>query len=286
MKFLFEHGAVIPDINYALVKVCAQRLYKLVEILLQMGADPNAYFKYENSTPLYATIRSQDKRDMIKTIEILINYGADINDKSYANGNTLLMQLASNYYGVYLDAINFLLKSGANPDVQNNNGETVLMILIKEAQESNNLDFIKAVVDAGANIYIKNNNGETVLDYSTESMAIYLQNQQKKQEKKFKDSWTNLRTMQNVDVNEENKDGDTALILASAQGDLNRVNILLKMGADINHRNRDHQTALHHASVYGHRELVNFLLQHKANSFSKDKNGHRYNDIFGKLKYR
>ena len=62
-------------------------------------------------------------------------------------------------------------------------------------------------------------------------------------------------------VNAQDIDGWTALIRASANGDLEVVQELIKAGADVNTKNNNGQTALMIASANGHLEIANALKE-------------------------
>ena len=59
--------------------------------------------------------------------------------------------------------VKFLIENGADINIKNNNGDTVLheAVLIKD-----NLEVVKLLIENGADINIKNNNGDTVLHYA------------------------------------------------------------------------------------------------------------------------
>ncbi|KAI5621888.1 transient receptor potential cation channel, subfamily N, member 1, partial [Silurus asotus] len=57
---------------------------------------------------------------------------------------------------------------------------------------------------------------------------------------------------------------DTSLHLASAQGDMATVKVLLGYGADIDHTDKSNRTALHYASEAGCLELVHLLIERGA----------------------
>ena len=75
-----------------------------------------------------------------------------------------------------------------------------------------------------------------------------------------------------VDINAKNKDGETALMLASSEGHLEMVKLLVENGAD-------YTNALRLASREGHLEVVKYLLENGADVNIKNKNGNAALDL-------
>ena len=67
-----------------------------------------------------------------------------------------------------------------------------------------------------------------------------------------------------ADVNDQNKEESTPLIMASYNGNLEIARILIRNGADVNVQNGDDETPLILAERYGYVELANFLKQNGA----------------------
>jgi ankyrin repeat protein len=69
-----------------------------------------------------------------------------------------------------------------------------------------------------------------------------------------------------ADVNLENKDGSTALLMASNTGNIELAQLLLEHKANVNHQEKQNgTTALLYASYEGHAELARLLVKHDAN---------------------
>jgi ankyrin repeat protein len=67
----------------------------------------------------------------------------------------------------------------------------------------------------------------------------------------------------NIDVNQQNKGGSTALIVACAEGHKEIVEMLLQdKNIDINRQDKDGKTALTKANARGNAEINQLLLQH------------------------
>ena len=82
-----------------------------------------------------------------------------------------------------------------------------------------------------------------------------------------------LLLKENADVNIQDKNGVTALMLASLNGHTHVVELLLKENADVNIKNKQGMTALNLASLKGHTHVVELLLKKNANVNIQDKHG-------------
>jgi ankyrin repeat protein len=54
-----------------------------------------------------------------------------------------------------------------------------------------------------------------------------------------------------IDVNAADKNGNTPLMLASALGEVDMINLLIENGANVNAKNKDGETALSIAKAFG-----------------------------------
>lgn len=103
-------------LNSALLEVVNQGKSKLIPILLKIGADINAKSKIRGETPLIVAV----KTNRPKVVSILLNRGANVDDRN-DNGNTALLYAVQNGYD---SIVKILLKHGADVNVVNNNGDT------------------------------------------------------------------------------------------------------------------------------------------------------------------
>ncbi|CAD8139697.1 unnamed protein product [Paramecium pentaurelia] len=83
----------------------------------------------------------------------------------------------------------------------------------------------------------------------------------------------NVRLLVNTNLKAKNKEGNSAIHLASQNGHIECVKILIENGLLINFAGRNRMTALHFAAAYNHLELVEYLLDEGARINAKDKFG-------------
>ena len=76
-----------------------------------------------------------------------------------------------------------------------------------------------------------------------------------------------------VNINVQGNYGDTALINASANGHIDIVELLIKLGADVNIKDRYGDTALFYAVMHKYNDLCELLLKSGAKVNIKDKDG-------------
>ena len=92
-----------------------------------------------------------------------------------------------------------------------------------------------------------------------------------------------------IDINEKDKEGRNALMIASQNGNLDIIEILIENNIRINERDYDNKNALIYATENGNLEVVQYLVKKKINinvcSFSKSWNAlfyaidKNYNDM-------
>ncbi|CAD8053289.1 unnamed protein product [Paramecium sonneborni] len=83
----------------------------------------------------------------------------------------------------------------------------------------------------------------------------------------------NVRLLTNTNLKAKNKEGNAAIHLASINGHVECVKILIENGLLINFAGKNRLTALHLAAAYNHLELLEYLLDEGARINAKDKFG-------------
>ncbi|AGF85028.1 repeat protein [Moumouvirus goulette] len=135
---------------------------EIFECLLSNGADPNLHVK--KASPLYLCISNPYIINGYKFTELLLKYGADVN---YNNFGTVLHKTINT---CNIDLIKLLLKYGADVNAIDNEGETPLMILIKNKigyydlyNSRKSIDKIENIVqlleEHNCNIFTKDSSG-------------------------------------------------------------------------------------------------------------------------------
>ncbi|WP_425381393.1 ankyrin repeat domain-containing protein [Spiroplasma endosymbiont of Polydrusus pterygomalis] len=195
-------------------------------------------------------------------------------------GNTAL-HFATKYRN--LDALSFLIANKANINIQNNEGNTALMNIVNNIHL---LDTVKYLITHGAKINIENKDGNTALDLAAMYDVFYVVKHllEKKANINFKNNALFLYAARigdleiikaflanGIDINTQDKDGNTTLHFATKNRRLKTVTFLLAHGININQQNKDGNTALHLATNYWNLNIVNVLIANSANINQQNK---------------
>ncbi|KAL9961124.1 hypothetical protein ACROYT_G030015 [Oculina patagonica] len=249
-----------------------------VENLLAKGANPSL----ENNDGwnlLHAA--SQGGNPVI--IELMLSHVPSI-DSINNKGSTALMIAA--YYDK-LQAVEYLLKKGADPSLKDNDGwnllhaasqggnpviielmlshvpsidsitnkgSTALMI----AARHDKLQAVKCLLAKGANPSLEDNNGWNLLHHASQGdnpVIIELM----------------LSHVPNIDS--INNEGVTALMLAAANGKLQAVEYLLAKGANPSLEDNDGENSLHSASYGGNTAVIEKILSYGVDINSRNADG-------------
>ncbi|XP_077628482.1 ankyrin repeat and SOCS box protein 3 isoform X2 [Crocuta crocuta] len=124
----------------ALHLAASQGHWKIVHILLEAGADPNATTS-EETTPLFLAVENGH----IDVLRLLFRYGANVNGSHSMCGWNALHQAT---FQENAEIIKLLLKKGANKEFQDDFGITPLFV----AAQYGKLESLSILISSGANV--------------------------------------------------------------------------------------------------------------------------------------
>ena len=181
--------------------------HEIAELLLRHGADPNARDKY-GRTPLHYAQH--------KVAELLIRYGADPNVRD-VDGNTPL------HFAKSKELVELLLRHGTDPNVKNRKNLPPIYNIAQRDCEAALILLDRSKRDV---LLAKDEDGETLLHVAARSGC------------------KELVERLDLDVDVQNKDGNTALHISAIYNHAEIARILLEKGADPFKRNKHGTTPL------------------------------------------
>lgn len=205
------------------------RKAEIARLLIYADADINVENNYKQS-PMYLAVENR----LGEFVDLFLTSGVRIG----LNTDTLFRSVATkNYVGVMA-----MLKGGIDPNIKNDKGNTPLII----SASIGDLPSVQALMAYRADVNAANNDGNTSLIYA----ARY--NQPKVIRELMKP-----QTMQApLDVDMQNKKGETALYWAAAKGYQEPVLRLLAAGADRTIASKSGLTPLQAAEKYKRTKIV------------------------------
>ena len=206
-------------------------------LLLEQGVDPNAT-DHSNYTALMFAV----ERKQIETVEVLLEYDADVAIASSKVGNTALMFAA---VGGDLAIVEMLLTRGAEVNVTNNYKRTALLY----ATERGHTDIVRALLKRKADVNIVGATGNCPLLHAARRGYLDI---------------VTLLLARNAEVNIRNKFGDSPLLFAADGKHEEIVAMLLEKGAEVNSTSKDGKNPLIAAALRGHVRIVQLLLEQGA----------------------
>ena len=162
----------------------------IIEQLLQMGCDMNATF--DGETCLHLMVRRMYCREKaLPIIRLLLDYGANPiipnrNNKSMVN------------YMARSEYCKSLLRLGLDPNLQDTNGDTALMIAVRKRQ----VRAVTQLLGAGASVIPQNKLGETAcsiwtLPQISDKLKLMLDHENRMKTRKFI-----FQTIQQIQANQ------------------------------------------------------------------------------------
>ncbi len=223
-------------------------------VLIDAGAKVNLQDVKGDNALVYFVIYA--KRDPIVIVNKLIEAKAEVNQKRYNNWTALMYAV----YRGYAATVDALITAGANVNLQDEKGKTMLMYLIMYVKRDS-LAIVDKLLEAGTDVNLQDANGKTALMYA----ANYFTIDPPSIVSKLIEAGTN--------VNLRDKEGDTALMYAAENSRVVNVEALIAAGAEVNLQNKDGKTALIKAATYGYLRVVDTLINSGADINLQDKDG-------------
>ena len=231
VKLLVDNGAYIDIKNkYGITAIDYSRNSEILKLFMDIAP----YYILNNKEILIY----QSNFDNEENVKILLNNGIDVN---YIGpyGTTAIILARS------IEIVKILIDAGANINMQDNNGNTILMNVSARGQS----DILELLLEHGANINIKDKYGRTAFTYAVSAgndniIKILLKN------------GYNINT-------QNNNDGNTALSIAVLSGNSSTVKLLLDYSADHSIKNKYGQTAMDIAKKEKNYEIIGILEHYR-----------------------
>ena len=249
VKLLLAKGAEVNAIgreDTTALKIAVQNNNAaVVRLLVAAGADAKAknLLSLAAGAPWVTDEDENPHRERTSEIlQLLLDKGA--NAKS-ADGDSALLVANS------LEKVKLLLARGANPNATGSYGSTPLMA----AAEKGDNQIVEALLNAGADVNAQNSEADTAL-------LLFLDASDRRRKRNVEDYRVLVGTLlrvKNINVNAQNKKGETALMRAVRLDDVESVRLLLSAGANPNAADKVGDTAYVLAYANGSAEIEKLL---------------------------
>lgn len=256
VQLLLERGAVSPS---ALWQACQSGHFDVVKVLLDNGASVDAQDIEGHTALMFAS-----KEGHLAIADLLLARGANVHHTSSQTSRTALHLAAVSQP----DVVALLLKKGAAVDPENRRGQTPLSVAVEHKQPA----IVELLLQQGAKADRKPGDSTLV------QMAIVGRQARV----------TELLLRYGASPSDPYAGGSSLLMIASLNGDVATVQVLLSQGAlvDINHKNKKSETALHMACQTGHTDVVQLLLERGANPAMKNNKGRTPLDLAKTMRHK
>ena len=254
---------------------------EMIRELIRLGIDVNA-LNDDNENAFFIATRTEDKELIYTFFE---NCQVNINHQNN-HGDTALLSLVLN--GVRNnDLIKFYLKKGANHDLLNNAGKSIIEMLIDVILHIENKKPLDSYYE---NLLNEDAEYANVLENILKYYAIDINRLNSKGEPLFFDAilyfnfklFKLLRT-KSINLNKTDKDGNNIIFKLMEYNEknlikdkklyLNTIKSLINVGININAKNNEGLTALHIAVGEKCEYTIRLLLEMRADCFITDSKG-------------
>lgn len=253
VKYLIEQGADInaKDNRGISILISSLRHPKLLELILKSGANVNT-ITAKGKTPLITTIIDPNVKDKerLNIINILLEYGTDINQITYEGGSALSYAIKRRNRST----VNFLLEHNAKVDLRLKSNKTCLMTACQEGYEN----YVNLLLDHDADPNLLADS-----DVSALTLAA----------SKGHDNIIQILLNYNAKLEPDLKCAPTALKTATKLGYLNTVKLLIEKGAKINYKDCLGRDAKSIAETYNQEHILEYFLSIEKNE-SHNKSTH------------
>lgn len=242
IKYLVSAGANLEGQDWsnstALMYALSNNKINNAKTLLELGAKVNTFNQQQENLVAYAL--TFNNRDNNTLIPLLIEHGAKPNAPTAFDNFPLLVAIKAKHYA----DIDHLIEGGANINIHGEHGITPLMA----ACAANNYQLVVKLLDLGAQIDDKDNYGASALyyainqnEFNAEPIVSYLLSSGASSDYRL-------------------NDGSTPLIKAAYWQQSKTIRSLLVQQVDVNNVDNEGHTALYWSRIWGNEEIVNLLL--------------------------
>ncbi len=231
--------------------------FEAIKCLIDLGANVN-YVNMKSldcSTPLFIALcmppgERWSKDRQIKTIELLIKEGVDLNSKNKKGATALDFAIDHGDMGI----VRTLVRNGADLKVEDKNGNRIF----DRAVISKNEGLAKALIDGGMDLKSSNSKRYAPIHMASKYGCIGV---------------IKALLEKGVAADFRSPGGWTALMYAAREGQLAAAKLLLSSGAAVNAQTPSGYAPLSLAAWNGHSEIVKLLLDHGVDKNCKDEDG-------------
>jgi ankyrin repeat protein len=225
----------------------------LINFGIEHGGSLNASaVEFSHRRPINLVIDAH-REDLL---QYLLDLGAEVNFSDNKRTTPLLQLFKTGFANI--SRTKLLLSRGADVNIRDTSGHTALHV----AAEQGLVAELTVLLHDSANVNLHDNNQETPLHYAVRFGQLKV--------------LTILLQQPQLDVNAQDCEGNTSLMVATARGDNEMVKRLLDYGVDKRIINRSGQSCLHIAAVHSQLACLKTILNPKDQDFLDilDDDGH------------
>ncbi len=250
IRLLIGYGAaydrIKPNGRATIHDAAALNNASAMSAMIDAGADP--YIETTNGNNALTLAVSAGANETVRAIAEHPMSSAHIDRVSRKDPELLTALMTAAAEG-NLEAAEILIDAGANLEKQSKSGWTAVSIAVN----AGHFDIADKLIDAGADFRKSISQGR--------SNVLHVLAMAKKEDTALFAKMLH----RGIDINAQNDDGTTALMLAVRTGKVELTKALLAAGAKPNMVEATGKTALHYAAETENKDMMSALLAHKAN---------------------